>query len=126
MNGQITHNETKSLMPMPPELVNLPTIEARPWFEIDSNEDVLIEGPAFDSDGNLFVTSLSEGMVFKITPQKQMSTIFDKRGIMVNGSAFHKDGRIFIACLSGELLTMNPDGSKVTFMYPKYHGKIYT
>jgi hypothetical protein len=33
-------------MHFPPELLALPTIEAEPWLKIDSNENILIEGPA--------------------------------------------------------------------------------
>jgi lactonase len=110
-------------VPLPPELVSLPTIKAEPWFQVDPGPDLFLEGPAFDREGNLFVTSPPSGMIFKITPQRQVSTIFHQKDVTVDGSAFHKDGRLFGACLSGELLAMNPDGSNVTFMYPKYQGK---
>lgn len=110
-------------VPIPPELTGLPTINAEPWFQVNPSPDVCLEGPAFDREGNLFVTTLTFGLVFKITPQKQVSIIFNDKNVIVNGSAFHKDGRLFIACISGELLVMNPDGSNVTFLYPNYQGK---
>jgi lactonase len=113
----------KNAVPLPPDLAGLPAIEARPWFQISSGTEHLLEGPAFDREGNLFVTSPRAGTVFKITPHKKMSVIFENENVEVNGSAFHRDGRLFIVCLTGELLTINPGDYKATFMYPKYHGK---
>ena len=123
MKKPITQNIHKCAMPIPPELLNLPTIEAEPWFQVAPSTDVLLEGPAFDKKGNLFVTAPTKGLVYKITPQKQLSTIFSDHNVIVDGSAFHKDGRLFIVCLSGELLTINSDSGKVTVTYPKYHSK---
>jgi lactonase len=112
-----------SVVPLPPDLAGLPTIEAEPWFQIGPGPDILLEGPAFDREGNLYVTSPRTGTVFRITPQRQMSIIFDDKNVGVDGSAFHRDGRLFVACLTGELLTLDPGGYKATFMYPKYRGK---
>ena len=108
---------------LPPELVNLPIIKAEPWCQIDPSPDLFLEGPAFDREGNLFITAPLACVVFKVTPLKQISTIFSDRNVRVCGSAFHKDGRLFVVCLSGELLVMNSDDSNVTYMYPKYEGK---
>lgn len=115
---------SKGGMPLPPDLVNLPAIEAEPWCQV--YPDVFLEGPAFDREGNLFLTSPHNGIIFKITPKKQLSTIFNNKNIEVNGSAFHKDGRLFVVCITGELLTMNPDGSEVNCLFPKYRGKKLT
>jgi lactonase len=116
----------ESVVPIPPDLVGLPTIVAVPWFQLASSTDYLLEGPAFDREGNLFVTSVPNGIVFKITPQKQMIVIFKDEKIRVNGSAFHKNGILFIVCLTGELLTIDPDTYKATFVYPSYQGKSLT
>jgi lactonase len=112
-----------SMVPIPPDLVSLPIIEAEPWFQVDPSPEAFLEGPSFDREGNLFITSPPFGLVYKVTPQKRLSTIFNDKNVRVDGSAFHKDGRLFIACISGELLAMNPDGSRATSMYPKYQGK---
>jgi lactonase len=115
--------QNRSVVPLPPELVILPTIKAESWFQVDPRSNFFLEGPAFDREGNLFVTSPAAGIVFRITPQKQLNTIFTDKNVIVDGAAFHKDGRLFVVCLSGELLAMNPDGSGVTYMVPKYQGK---
>lgn len=113
----------KSIVPIPPELVSLPTIRAEPWLQVDTDTGMTLEGPSFDRQGNLYITSVRQGRVFKITPQKRVIIIFENKNIQVDGTAFHKDGRLFIACLTGELIAMNPDGSNVNIMTPKYQGK---
>jgi lactonase len=114
----------KSVVPLPPELKSLPTIEAKPWIQIESAPG--IEGPSFDREGNFYIASPHAGTIFKITPQKQITPIFTDKAVIPDGTAFHKDGRLFIVCISGELLSMNSDGSNVKRMYPKYQGKTLT
>jgi lactonase len=115
----------KSVVPMPPDLAGLPTIMAEPWLQISTDPNATLEGPSFDREGNLFVTIVrNPGRVYKITPQKRVSIIFENKDIVVDGTAFHKDGRLFVACLSGELLAMNPDGTNVTSMKPTYEGRL--
>jgi len=113
----------KSIVPLPPDLQNLPTIEAGLWVQIDPEPELRIEGPAFDRDGNLFVTSPYHGRVYKISPEKQVSKIYDNPKIKNVGCAIHKDGRLFFACGTGELMVMNPDGSNVNFITPRINGK---
>ena len=112
----------KSLVPLPPELARLPTIKAEPWVMIEDNPDTLLEGPAFDRQGNLFVTSIFDSRLFKITPAKNITPILLPGGLLPDGIAIHKDGRLFIACLSGRVVAVNPDGSNLTDL-PKYDGK---
>jgi lactonase len=109
--------------PLPPELVNLPTMIAEPWLEVDTSTKIIIEGPAFDREGNLFVNSVHDCRIFKITPRKKVSLVFSGGKFLPDGNAFHKDGRLFIACVSGELVSMNPDGSDVKYHNAKYKGK---
>lgn len=111
------------MFPLPPELVNLPVIKAEPWLKIEDNPATFLEGPAFDRNGNLYVTSIYDGRIFKITPDKKVSTIFNNKSIKPDGLAIHKDGRLFVACLTGELLAMKTDGSDVTNFDVKYNGK---
>jgi lactonase len=109
--------------PIPPELASLPVIQAEPWVQVTTAKHVLLEGPAFDRQGNLFVVSGWEGKIYKISPSKEVTTIFDKPGVRVNGSAIHKDGRLFGSCLTGELISMKTDGSDVTYIKVRHQGK---
>lgn len=114
----------RSAVPLPPDLATLPAITAEPWLQIDPRPNVILEGPSFDRQGNLFITALpNPGRVYRITPQKQVTVIWESKDIDPNGSAFHKDGRLFVACLTGQLLSMNPDGSNVVAVRPTYQGK---
>lgn len=119
-------NPWKNIVPIPPELAALPTIEAEPWLKVDPNPEMFIEGPAFDRDGNFFFTSPSHGSVFKVTAPDKVTAIFSKKDVRPDGSAFHRDGRLFVVCLSGELLAMNADGGDLNIMHPKYDGKSLT
>jgi lactonase len=112
----------KSMVPLPPELDKLPTIKAEPWVLVDNDPNILLEGPAFDREGNLFVTSIFDSRLFKITPRKQVTFIQLPDGLLPDGIAIHEDGRLFIACLSGRVVTVNPDGSNLTDL-PRYNGK---
>ena len=116
-------DKPNSAVPLPPGMENLPVIEAEPWFEYDPGPEAFLEGPAFDREGNLFATSPHAGLVIRITPRKECTTIFNDAKVKVDGTAVHKDGRLFFACMSGELLVMKPDGSGVTPYYPKHQGK---
>lgn len=113
----------KSVVPLPPDLQLLPTIEAELWVQISPDSNLRLEGPAFDREGNLFVTSPYHGLIFKVSPQKQISTIFDDKNIKPIGCAIHKDGRLFFACGTGELFSINPDGSNLNFITAKFNGK---
>lgn len=55
-----------------------------------------LEGPSFDHDGNLFVTDIPWGRIFKITLDGDVSVAAEYDG-EPNGLKFHKDGRAFIA-----------------------------
>src|SRR5208337_1634261 len=71
-----------SVVPLPPDLSSLPTITAEPWLLIDPNPSVTLEGPSFDRQGNLFVTTVrNPGRVLKVTPQKQVTVVFESKEI---------------------------------------------
>jgi hypothetical protein len=60
-----------SVVPLPPSLTGLPTITAEPWVQIDPGPGVFLEGPAFDRKENLFVSSIFDSRILKITPKKR-------------------------------------------------------
>lgn len=113
----------KSVVPLPSDVKGLPTITAEPWLQIGEGPALFLEGPAFDRAGNLYISSLLEGRVLKITPDKKVTTILEQKGLLPNGIAFHKDGRMFIACSSGKFISLDPDGTNLTYIAPRYQGK---
>jgi len=123
VSGFSSPKKEKSVVPLPPELANLPTIKAEPWLLVEDKADTLLEGPSFDREGNLFVSSIFDSRILKITPNKKVTTILQQEGLLPDGIAIHKDGRLFIACLSGRTVHVNPDGTNLTDIEPKYEGK---
>ena len=112
-----------SVLPIPPSLSGLPTIKAKAWLQIEADPSIYLEGPSFDREGNLFVTSIFDGRVLKITPDKKVTTILSKKDLLPDGTAIHRDGRLFIVCLSGEIVALNTDGSNLTYIEARYQGK---
>ena len=58
--------------------------------------DCFLEGPSFDRAGNLYVTNIPYGQIFKVSPQGEFTLVAEYDG-EPNGLKIHKDGRIFIA-----------------------------
>ena len=54
-----------------------------------------IEGPAFDRAGNLYITDIPFGRIFRIAPDLSWSLIAQYDG-WPNGAAFHRDGSLWI------------------------------
>jgi gluconolactonase len=72
----------------------------------------VLEGPSFDKDGNLWVTDIPWGRLFKITPKGEVSVGAEYDG-EPNGLKFHKDGRGFITCHKNGLMVLDPKTGKV-------------
>jgi len=64
----------------------------RPGHEIDS----FLEGPSFDREGNLYVTDIPFGRIFRISPELEWSLVAEYDG-WPNGLAIHRDGSLWIA-----------------------------
>ena len=64
----------------------------KPGHELDS----FLEGPAFDRDGNLYVTDIPFGRVFRVSPRLEWRLIVEYDG-WPNGIAIHRDGSLWIA-----------------------------
>ena len=63
----------------------------KPGHEIDS----FLEGPCFDGAGNLYVTDIPYGRVFRISPALEWTLVAQYDG-WPNGSALHRDGSLWI------------------------------
>jgi gluconolactonase len=69
------------------------------WVESNLNgRDVhsFLEGPCFDSAGNLWVVDIPFGRIFRITPTGEWDLIIKYDG-WPNGLKFHPDGRLLVA-----------------------------
>lgn len=72
-----------------------------------------LEGPSFDRHGNLYVTDIPYGRVFRIDPQGEWMLVAEYDG-WPNGLKIHRDGRVFIADYKQGILTLDPDSGTVS------------
>jgi lactonase len=119
-------SQTRGPAPIPPSERNLQTVVAEPWFKV-SNEPMILEGPAFERNGNLLFCDVSGGRVLRLTPDKRVSTVVKLNGLSPGGLAIHKDGRIFIAAMNlpkrtGSILTVKSDGTGMQTIVPATAG----
>ena len=75
--------------------------------------DCFLEGPSFDRNGNLYVTDIPFGRIFRISPDGQWTLITEYHG-WPNGLKLHKDGRIFITDYKRGIMQLDPGSGKVT------------
>lgn len=74
--------------------------------------DCFLEGPAFDTSGNLYLTDIPHGRIFKITTSGDWFEIANTGG-WPNGLAVHQDGSLWVADYRKGLLKINPDTGDV-------------
>lgn len=69
------------------------------WLELQkrgASVGSFLEGPSFDADGNLYVTDIPFGRIFRISPQGEFVVVAEYDG-EPNGLKFAPDGRAYIA-----------------------------
>ena len=81
----------------------------KPGHEIDS----FLEGPSFDRAGNLYVTDIPYGRIFRISPQLEWTLVAEYDG-WPNGSCFHRDGSLWITDYRRGLLKLRVSSSSGT------------
>jgi gluconolactonase len=74
--------------------------------------ECFLEGPSFDRHGNLYITDIPFGRIFRITPQGEWDLVIRYEG-WPNGLKFHKDGRIFVADYRLGLLLLDAKAGKI-------------
>jgi gluconolactonase len=86
-----------------------------PWVDMlrdGTPTPSFLEGPSFDRDGNLWVTDIPWGRLFKITPDGKLSVALEYDG-EPNGLKFHKDGRAFITDHKHGIMVFDPKSGKI-------------
>ena len=81
-----------------------------------------LEGPSFDRDGNLFVTDIPHGRIFRISPDGEWTLIADYDG-WPNGLRLHRDGRIFIADYKNGIMELDPESGRVSGFLTHVHSE---
>ena len=80
---------------------------------------VFLEGPAFDRDGNLWVTDIPWGRLFKVTPAGEVTIGLEYDG-QPNGMKFMTDGTALIADHRRGLIRFDPTSGDVTPWFDRY------
>lgn len=75
--------------------------------------DCFLEGPSFDRAGNLWVTDIPHGRIFKVSPRGEWTLVTEYDG-WPNGFKFHKDGRGFITDYKRGIMILDTATGKVT------------
>lgn len=112
--------------PIPPAERGLQTVTAQPYFKV-SDKPLQLEAASFDRQGNLLFVDVFGGTIFRLTPDRQLSTVLPANNLGSAGLAIHKDGRIFVAGLgnfvdTGSIFWIHPDGSGRTTIVPASAG----
>lgn len=81
--------------------------------------DSFLEGPCFDKDGNLYVTDIPFGRIFKITGDGEWDLVFEYDG-WPNGMKFHSDGRIYIADYKHGIVQLDVNTGVITPVLQEY------
>ena len=118
--------QTRGPVPIPPSERGLQAVVAEPWFKV-ADAGLVLEGPAFDRDGNLLFCDVSGRRVLRLTPDRRLSTVVTLDQLSPGGLAVHKDGRIFIAAMDitkgiGSVAAVGPDGSGMQALVPPEAG----
>lgn len=86
------------------------------WIEANKpgqHLDAFLEGPSFDRDGNLYVTDIPFGRIFRISPQGEWTLVARYDG-WPNGLKIHRDGTIYLADYKYGIMTLDPQSGKVS------------
>ncbi|MFL6448331.1 MAG: SMP-30/gluconolactonase/LRE family protein [Bryobacteraceae bacterium] len=118
--------QTRGPVPIPPSERSLQTVNAEPWFKV-SNQGIILEGPAFERNGDLVFCDVSGMRVLRVTPDKQLTTVVTLDGMSPGGLAIQNDGPIFIAAMNlakrtGSILQVKPDGTGIRTIVPTPDG----
>lgn len=86
--------------------------QPRPTDWVNANKpghvlDSFLEGPCFDRAGNLYVTDIPYGRIFRISAELEWSLVTQYDG-WPNGLALHSDGSLWIADYRRGILRLEP------------------
>jgi len=72
-----------------------------------------LEGPCFDREGNLWVTDIPYGRIFRISPAAEWTLVAQYDG-WPNGMKIHPDGRVLLADYKHGILELDPERGTVS------------
>jgi gluconolactonase len=82
------------------------------------------EGPAFDMQGNLYLSDIPASKIYKVDPAGNRS-VFLEDSKHTNGLMVAKDGKIYACEMDGRLVSIDPASKAVAALSEGYEGKRY-
>ncbi len=84
--------------------------------------DCFLEGPGFDRSGNLYVTDIPFGRVFRVTPDGTWTLVTEYDG-WPNGLKIHRDGHVVITDYRRGLMRLDPASGKIAALLETRHSE---
>ncbi|MBV8617697.1 MAG: SMP-30/gluconolactonase/LRE family protein [Curvibacter sp.] len=103
--------------------------QARRTDWVDANKpghvmDSFLEGPVFDGCGNLYVTDIPYGRIFRIEPDLSWHLVLEYDG-WPNGMALHPDGSLWIADYRKGILRLDPRTAQLSTVLGHRHSESF-
>ncbi|UOD50585.1 SMP-30/gluconolactonase/LRE family protein [Orrella daihaiensis] len=86
--------------------------------------DSFLEGPLFDGQGNLYVTDIPYGRIFKITPEKHWELIIEYEG-EPNGLKWLQDGVLLITDYMNGLMQLDVNTKAMTALLQRNNSESF-
>ena len=85
------------------------------WADANRGQpaDCFLEGPVFDSNGDLYLVDIPFGRIFRVSPAGAWTLVAEYEG-WPNGLKIHRDGRILIADYMHGLMQLEPRNGTVS------------
>lgn len=96
---KLEYRQEDKFAPIPPQEVNLPSVEAERFYTFDfKTDDNVVEGLEFDHHDNLYVCNCPQSDVYRISikDKKLTKVLHLADGLIPSSVKIHADGRIFI------------------------------
>lgn len=100
-----------------PEALRIARLSA--WAEANKPGAIVpsfLEGPSFDTSGNLWLVDIPWGRVFTVSPTGEWTLRADYEG-WPNGLRVHKDGSIWVADYKRGILRLDPSDGNVSEVF---------
>jgi gluconolactonase len=84
-----------------------------------------LEGPSFDRQGNLYVTDIPFGRIFRIAPDRRVELVAEYDG-EPNGLKIRADGRIFITDYANGIMELDPVRGTVESVFGRRYSERFS
>jgi gluconolactonase len=93
--------------------------EWKHWQPGEGRSHSLLEGPAFDREGNLWCVDVAFGRIFRVSREGRFEVVAEYDG-EPNGLRIHRDGRIFIADYKHGIMQLDASTGRVEPFLTRY------